>query len=251
MGPHNHIPAGRSVVSVGDHRMNRALVRDAYRYASLSEYSAATGIEVSDIVAMLGPCFDAGLAGIETYAGEVFLLTAPKGRPVPAHLPEIAPNMWEALRNRASLSDAWSLWRVARSMGRAGWSIEVDPAHVAGSLSHLMTPPVLGVRIGEIVAPVIVGPAASDLEHSTGLLAEYDRARAGVLCVACKNGTLDSTVTAARKWALGQHVNPSTMTVVVLEAPRYQPVVLTAGDASVAPVSVTREHVFEAFGRPA
>lgn len=244
----DYTPAGRPSVDVGDHRLNRALMRDAFRFATLNEYSSATGITVADLISRLSNALDLGIVGLETFGGEVFVLTAPAGRPIPAHLPEIAPNLWETLRVRYSLEEAWALWRVARSMSRAGWDVEADPQQVAGSLKHLMDPPAVGVHVRDAVVPVVVGPDPAAIGHSTGLLAEYERAGASVVCLACKNGTLDTLVTAVRRWAVSLRVNPSKLTVVLLEAPRYQPVLLSVQDAAVAPVTVSREFVLESFG---
>lgn len=239
MGSYVYDPS-RRILSVHDSRLNRMLVRDAYRYASLTEYATGSGLPVDRVVALLGDFLDEGSLGLEVVGGDTFLLTAPAGRPIPDHLADVAPNLWETLRQRSGLEEAHALWRITRSLERAGWVVEAEPSQLVAGLGHVSEPPLLGVLAAQVCVPLVVGPTEEQLVNAMGPLAEYDRAGAAVVGVACPAGTLDRVVTAVRRWVLSRRAVPSRMTVMVLEAPRYQPVLLSAADSAVEPRSVTR-----------
>lgn len=232
--------AGRLVISVDDPRLNRLLVRYPYRYATLSEYAAASGIGVDVVTAQLGPYLDIGTLGLETAGGEIFVLTAPTGRPVPPTVPDVAPNLWEVLRIGATVPDAYEAWATARSLERAGWDVTADPELVHGSLGYVTRVPRLGLRIGTAVVPVVTGASPAALAEPTGLLGEYERAGTPAVAVVCAGGQLDAATTAVRRWVISRQAMPTYITVIVLEQPSLAPVLMSAVDAAVTPVSVDR-----------
>jgi hypothetical protein len=231
---------GRKVVSVSDPRLNRLLVRDPFRYATLSEYAVASGIGTDVVVAQIGDYLECGTLGLETYGPEIFILTAPSGRPVPDSIPDVAPNLWESLRAGASVDDAYTAWSVCRSLERSGWDVETDPRAVLHGLGRMSTVPRIGLRIGASVVPVAIRPPTGLLAEPTGLLGEYERAGAAAVAVVCRGGTLDASVTAARKWIVSRQAMPTNVTVLVLEEPGFAPVLLSSADAAVTPISVDR-----------
>lgn len=231
---------GRPVVSVSDHRLNRMLMRHPFRYATLSEYATATGIGIEGVVEQLSPYLDCGSVGLETYDGEVFLLTAPRGRPMPAEVPDIAPNLWEALRVGAPIEAAHHAWALCRSLERAGWSVVTDPRSVFAEVGRLSHPPQLALKIGSARVPVVTRVPDVLLAEPTGVLAEYERMGAPAVAVVCPAGRLDSATTAVRRWVVSRQSMPTALTVIVLEMPGLSPVVMSAADAAVTPVSVDR-----------
>jgi hypothetical protein len=234
-------PEGRELVAVEHPNVRRAVLRDAFRYATLEEYARAAGVGVDVVTDELGPALDAGAASLEVTHGEIFLLTAPGGRPVPAHVPDIAPNLWEVLRYGRSIEQAWELWRLHRALERAGWEVLAVPGEVHASLRGALSRPApLALRVGAASVPVLVFPDDADVADSSGMLGELDRAGAPAVAVVCAQSALDRVVTAVRRYALGARMVEMRCAVLVLEAPRFQPVLLKAGDTSVAPVSVTR-----------
>ena len=239
----------RRIISVPDARLNRMLVRDAHRYATLSEYSAGAGLPTDRVVSLLAAHLDDGTLGLEVAGGEIFLLTAPRGRPVPADLGDVAPNLWETFRAAADVEESCRLWRICRSMERAGWDMEVVASVIAYGLGPVMTAPKLGCLVGRTIVPLVIAPTPDAVAAPTGVLAEYDRAGATAVGLVCVQGALDSTVTAARRYLLGRRVNPTALSVVVLEAPRYQPVLLSAGDSGVTPRSLDRDLLASTIGR--
>jgi hypothetical protein len=221
--------------------VKRALLRDAFKHATLEEYARACGVDVDVVMREMEHALDSRAASLETAGGEVFVLTAPDGRPLPKGVPDLAPNLWEVLRYNRSVDAAWELWRVHRALERAGWEVLSDPGDINASCRATVSRPApLGVRIGGVSIPVLVHPDADMVADSSGLVGEYERAGARAVAVVCGQSGLDSMVTAVRRFALGWRLAEAPLAVFVLEAPRYQPVVLQAHDAAVNPVSVTQ-----------
>lgn len=230
----------RRILSVPSSRLNRMLVRDAHRHASLAEYSRGSGLSVDAVLAQLDPYLNEGALALEVVHGEIFVLTAPGGRPIPHHIADIAPNLWETFRRRTGLTHAHQLWALTRSLERAGWAVEVVPTRIAYGLGHLQNPPYLGVGIQGAMVPLLDFPAPNQLTDVTGLLGEYERAGAAAVALTCGERKLDTYVTAARQWMVRRTHSPTAMGVVILEAPRYQPVLLSSADSALTPISISR-----------
>ena len=229
----------RRALIVAYPRLTKLLQRNPESCASLSEYSAATGIPTGEVVTLLGGAVDEGVLGFEICADEVFVHTAPRGRPTPAHLPEVAPNLWERLRGSGSVDEAYSLWRLVRGMERGGWRVETNAHRITFGLAAMRSGPVLGLQIGTSMVPVLIHPTTEQIAHPGGLLTAYQNAGARAVAVLVDSGGLDDAVTAARRWGLS--LAGASMSLVVLEAPSYSPTLVRTGDASVAPRSVSQQ----------
>lgn len=224
---------------VADPRLTRLLQREPERCASLSEYAAATGIDTGRVMELFSSALDDGTLGFEPVGPEIFIHTAPRGRPSPVATREVAPNLWERLRTHGDKHHAYALWQLMRSLEDAGWRVEANSSGIMFSMRPLADVPELGLTIGTRVVPLVVYPPTSTIASPNGRL--YDLAAAGAVSAAiiCDSGALDEMVTAVRRFYLevGTEV---AMSVLILEAPRYAPVLLNQNDASVAPRSVTR-----------
>jgi hypothetical protein len=60
----------------------------------------------------------------------------------------------------------------------------------------------------------------------------------GLCAILCRHRELDVMITAVRRWMLGRPARAG-LDVLVLEAPRYQPVLLTSDDGGLNPRSVS------------
>lgn len=230
----------RRIVSVADSRLNQLLLRRPERCATLSEYAQYVGIDLAVVLELFAPYLDDGTFALESFGDEVFLHTAPNGRPSPRAHADVPPNLWERLRANSSLELSFAVWRLVRSMERSGWSVETNTAKLLFGLSPLVRAPFFGIKIGAQLVPVLPFPTPVELAGPTSLLAEYARAGAPAVSVVCDSGALDEICTNVRRWALS-HRHPPTMSILVLEAPRYNPVLLAASDGAIEPVSVSRE----------
>lgn len=239
----------RPIIHVVDPRLNRLFLREPLRCASVTEYSRLSGVDVADVVELLGCYLDDGTLALEPYGGEIFVLTAPRGRPIPRERPDVAPNFWEVLRRNQPPDGAFRTWQLARGLETAGWSVEVSPARIMFGLAQLMSPPFLGIEVGHTVVPVVDHPDSNLLAAPAGMLAEYDRSGAAALAVVCDEGGLDSVVTAVRRYVVARRLVPR-LSVLVLESPRYHPTLLTPTDTAIEPRAVSRQTLInEGIGR--
>lgn len=231
-------PARRALV-VPDSRLTRLLQREPEACASIDEYARRTGIDTDKVLRLLDSALDDGVVALEVFADGVFLHTAPNGRPGPAHLPEVAPNLWERLRSHGDAATAYNLWQMMRGMERAGWRVEANAHRIQFGLGPLPFTPALGIQIAQTMVPLLLHPAPDALSDPAGPLAWYDHAGAPTVGVVCESGGLDAMVTAVRRWTLAR-AGHTTMGVLVLEAPRYGATLLTPSDAAVRPRSVSQ-----------
>lgn len=245
MTGYDYDPTRRALV-VADPRLSRLLQRDPERCASVSEYAQVTGIETGQVIDLIGGALDHGTLSLEIVGEEIFVHTAPTGRPGPVHLPEVAPNLWERLREGMTPEGAYALWRLVRGMERAGWRVEANPHRIMFGLSAMQPRPHLGIHVANNIVPLLAHPAAATLSAAGGLLDTFDPAGAATVGVICDSGALDEMVTATRRWVLGRR-GQTGMSVLVLEAPRFNPTLLRPTDAAVTPRAVSRA-ALDAYG---
>lgn len=231
----------RRPLSFDDTRLTHLFQREPERCASLSEYAEVTGIDVPRLLDLLTPALDSGALALESAGGEVFVHTAPHGRPAPTHLPEVSPNLWERIRATHDRNPGMRTWRLHRALEDAGWVVEANPAVICFGLSPLGWTPPLGLRIAGRTYPLLAHPERDDLWRSDGRVAALAGAGAGAVAVVIDSGELDDVVTSIRKLHLSGASRGSG--VLLLEAPRFAPLLLSAGDAAVAPRSVSQQHL--------
>jgi hypothetical protein len=214
--------------------LTHALTYGKARYATVAELGELAGMSVDDVITELGDMFDARQIALEAADGDVFLLTAPTGR-----TPEttISPSLWELLRTGRSVSQAAKHYRATRQLERSGWKVIPDPSAQDQRVARVLPVAVIGLNVQGFVCPVALDPDLPLLVYNDGLLASYDRAGIEVVAVTCPLSKLDEYVTAVRRWHLSR-ITPSRIAVLVLEAPRYQPVPVSATDTSVTPISI-------------
>jgi hypothetical protein len=229
------------VLNVRNSTVRRVLLNDPFRHATLEEYARASGLEVDVVMEELEHALDSRALALETAHGEVFVLTAPEGRPLPDGVPWVAPNLWEVLRYQRGVDAAHHLWQVHRGLERAGWEVVSTPQQINGACNAPVAHQApLGVLVGGLSIPVIVHPSPEMVADTSGPLGDYERAGARAVGIVCGLSGLDAMATAVRRFALGWRLVDQPLTVIVLEAPRYQPVVLQAHDTAVSPLSVSR-----------
>jgi hypothetical protein len=223
-----------------DPRLKRTMMRDPDRCASLGEYAQATGMEVGEVAEALGRYFDEGSMALEVSGDEVFIHTAPTGRLPGSHTLNIPPNLWEQLRTRLDVSDAHALWKIMRDLQRVGWSVEHHAPRIVAALGPVHEKPYLGVMTGHVIVPALLFPSPTTLGTRFGLLEQYEHAGATAVALVCEERDLDKMITSTRRWILDRHLLPE-MHVLILEAPQYNPVLLSPADGAVSPVAVSRD----------
>jgi hypothetical protein len=251
MSYHPHDPYGDSPVEtttmrapfvVDDARLQLALTRDAHRHATVSEYAAGTGIDTASLLRFLEPRLQDQSLLLEFVGGEMFVHTAPLGRPAPSRVMQAGANLWEQLRSAATPEVAYGLWKLIRALETAGWAVETSAPKILFGLGRLTDRPFLGVMVKARCVPVLVFPTAGSLAQTGGILDEYEFAGSPAIAIACEEGALDATTTAVRQWMLARRI-PPRINVIVLEAPRYNPTLLTAADAAVSAKAVSQSYL--------
>jgi hypothetical protein len=197
-------------------------------------------METGEIAEALGPYLDTKQMSLELAGEEVFVNTGPNGREPGSSTINVPPNLWESLRERCDVPASHALWRMIRSLERAGWKVEHRLPRIIAGLATVRVPPYLGVVTGHVVVPTFIFPSATVLNSPIGLLGQYERAGATAIAVICDEGALDEIVTAVRSWYLERRA-PVAMSVLVLESPRYNPVLISPGDGAIEPVAITRD----------
>jgi hypothetical protein len=218
-----------------------ALRNDFERTATLSELAIAAHMSIDEVVTELGEVFDGGLLGIEAVDGELFILPHPSGRLGTED--ETPRNLWEDLRERRTLEEAAGLYRLYRSLERAGWHVIVNPGRWNSAVVASGVRCDLGVVAGGVLVPLVSNHTEESISETGGVIQSLYRAGVQAVAVVCPQHRLDSYVTAARKWFLSQ-VAERGIVVLVLEAPRLQPVIVRHSDKAVDAVSVG-EHTIE------
>lgn len=227
----------RRVGTTTDYRLTQLLHREPLRCASISEYAQAAGIDTVEIVELLGSLLDDGSLAVEVHGDDVFLHTAPEGRPVAEHLAEVPANLWETLRERFSVPHAHQLWKLTRALEASGWRVEHRAGRIAFGLGRIEPAPVVGVDVGNTVVPLLLFPTTTTLAGANGLLDNYESSGAAVVGIVCAQGALDEMSTAARSWMLSRQIPPS-MSVLILESPRFNPTLLNPNDGAIIPRAV-------------
>jgi hypothetical protein len=233
----------RPVLRVNETRMNRLMSHDPLSCATISEYASRTGIPTDEIIELFEPAMAAGHISMEVWGDELFVHTAPRGRSAEIDSPQVAPNLWELLR-QAPVEHAYALWRLVRGLEEAGWAVESNPHRILFGLGPLRARPYLGVGVRNTVVPVVVLPTSDQLSDPRGTLSDYDEAGAAAVAVVIADGSLDAMATAVRQWMLSRQV-PTSMQILLLEDPRYNPVLIGAADAAVRPRAMSRVMVNE------
>jgi hypothetical protein len=218
-----------------------ALRKDFEKTATLSELAIAAHMSVDEVVLELGEAFDDGLLGIEAVDGELFLHPHPGGRTGAED--ETPRNLWEDLRESRTLEEAAGLYRLYRSLERGGWHVIVNPGRWNSAVTESGVRCDLGVVAGGVLVPLVWNQSEEAISEPGGVIQNLYRAGVQAVAVVCQQHRLDSYVTAARKWYLSQ-VAERSIVVLVLEAPRLQPVIVRHSDRAVDAVSVG-EHTIE------
>jgi hypothetical protein len=234
----------RRTISVGDPRLNMLFVRSPDRCASLTEYAQAAGMDTAQVIDLLGPYLDDGTLALEFVGDEVFVHTAPNARPAPREHADVPPNLWERLRSRSTVEMSYAVWRLVRSMERSGWGVETNASKILFGLGPLQHLPYFAVQVGPQLVSVLPFPSTDEVASvAGGLLTEYAYAGSVAVALVCDESGLDEMCTAARRWVLAQS-HPPTMSILILEAPRYNPVLIAPSDGAVTPVAVSRTALF-------
>ena len=231
----------RQALLLSDARLTRLMQKNSDKCATISEYSDATGLPVDRIIDILGDNLENGILKLEPTGPEIFLHTAPSGRPTPSHLPETQPNLWELLRSHGEPSYAYAPWKIYRGLEFAGWNVEPHQNRITARLARLQPPPELGVYVDAALAPALLHPLIEQLGHPAGPLNVIAMSGAHIVAVVVDENSLDAAVTSVRHLHHDGHAQGTA--VLILEAPAYHPVAVTPGDAAIPTTGTGTSHL--------
>jgi len=221
---------GRRTVDVADIRLQRLLSTGA-QLATVTEYARKAEMDVVEVLTQFEPYLDDRSVELESVGAELFLHTAPYGRPQPEDVAVVPANLWELLRHVGDPDYAAALWKIIRGLETGGWSVRTHPAGAPRPLTFLE------IHVDGAWVPVIVLPRKGRLAAADGPLSRAEGRKVTKVVVVCADGHLDDVVTEIRIWMTG---GKRTLAVVLLEQPRYTPALLSPNDTSVRPTSVAR-----------
>lgn len=237
----------RRALIVQDPRLTRVFQRYPETCATLDEYARETSIDTATVMELLTPAVEDGVIDYEIFGEAVFVHTAPNGRPTPRHLPEVAPNLWELLREGREIPEAYQLWKLFRGLQTAGWHAEANTNLLRFGLGRLPFTPPLGIHVQHALVPLLLHPAQHVIVDPNGPLTLYEDAGAPSVGIVCSSGGLAAVTTAVRQWGVSPRGQGSQLSVIVLEAPSYSPTLLTPQDAAVRPRSVSQAMLNASF----
>lgn len=220
------------------------LLHKEYNFATVDEYARAAHLSVQEVISLLSPWMDRKLLGVEVYGMDIFLVTAPvSGRDMKGgneKFPTVPPNLWERLRTNMPIEQAHSLWLQIRALEKAGWRVETNPAVIEFKSGKIPKPARIAVYVKQHPIPVVILPSIDDLKTRNGVLSMYYYAEAKAVAITCYSRALDDVTTAVRTWYNSFGTKSPDIAVMVLEAPMYNPVILTSQEGSIKPVSIVR-----------
>jgi hypothetical protein len=220
----------RRTVDIADMRLQRLFISGA-QLATLTEYARKSEMDIMEVLSQLEPYLDDHSIELESVGAELFLHTAPLGRPQPENVASIPANLWELLRYVGDPDYASMLWKIIRGLETGGWSVRTHPIGSPRPLTFLE------IHVNGSWVPVIVLPRKGRLAAHDGPLSRADGRKVTEVVVVCPEGHLDEVVSEIRTWMTSAK---RTLTVVLLEQPRYTPALLSPNDTSVRPTSISR-----------
>lgn len=228
----------KPIVNLADTRLQKLFILENYKYATLFEYSKATGINSNKLLPILEPYIASGELSIDALGGELFLNTRPElNNP---QVTQIPPNLWEILRDKGDEEMAFNLWTLIRDMESGGWVIEAE--HSKNPVASTGERSLLSLKIKTMNFPIVILPTMYDLGNPAGVLTKFLLGNNRLIALVVKNIEVEEASTMVRKWILSRP-HRVDVTILILPEPRYQPIIITSKDQSLTPVTVTREYL--------
>lgn len=232
------------ILIIKEPRLHKIFHKQPLRCSTINEYALASGLDAFEVIKLLQEHLDSETLALEPVGGEVFINTAPNGRPTTNS--QVPPNTWEILRRRLDLSQAFTVWKLVKDLTDGGWVVEIEPRKIpATSLGEVA---LAGLKIGAFVAPLLVMPPTSDIAHPAGLLTRLNAKSIQLCSIVVPRGGLDEYVTAVRSWMLDRQEFVG-LNILLLEAPMLQPVLISPSDSSIEPITVTRSFIENLFNK--
>jgi hypothetical protein len=226
----------KPIVNLADARLQQIFVLENYKFATLFEYSKATGIPSDKLFSLIQPYLESQDMDIDALGGELFLNTNPEINNYSTF--QIPPNLWELLRKKAPIENAFNLWSLIRDLESAGWVIDADPLKAPIDINGVKV--LISLKLRTTNFPILILPLMSELGNPAGPLTKYLNTNNKLIAIVVKNDQVEQASTMVRKWILSRP-HRADVTILILPEPRYQPIIISSKDLSLSPVTVTKE----------
>ena len=197
--------------------------------ATLNDYARNTNLEIPELLKHLEHFLQEGDISIEAFGGELYLNTYPR-RNIEGSVRVFPANLWELLRKNVPVSEAHELYQLYKSLLFSGWVVKIRER-------VNLEPTVLSIILGELTIPLLENTSTQKIRNQDNLLSKFELNNIHTAAIITKEGELGSYSTSLRSWYLGRNKR-SELDIILLEAPRYSPVIVTPDDSAVSPLSI-------------
>lgn len=218
----------RPVIAVNDIRLQRLLFRGA-DLASLSEYAEKSDMGISEVIANLEPWLDGKTLEIEAYGSDLFLHTAPSGRPQPLEVAIIPANLWEILRQVGDTQYAAMLFSIIRGLQFAGWKCKTHALDANNPATFLE------LHVNNVWSPLFIYPKINRVAIKRGILDKIAERKIQYVTLIVQHKEAQQYIAEVKTWFTN---NDDELTVVILQEPSYQPVIITGKETGVKPKTI-------------
>lgn len=215
----------RPIINLSDIRLQRLLFR-GNDLASLNDYAEKAEMGISEVVANLEPWLDGRTLDIEAVGGDLFLHTAPLGRPQPLDVAVVPANLWEILRQVGDSDYASMIYNIIRGLQFSGWRCRIHPVDTANPATFLE------LYINNNWIPLFLFPKKNRIAVENGILDKLKVRNIKKVAIIINQKDVNPFLLEVRKWL---YIDGNEITVVLLENPSFQPVILGPNDIAVKP----------------
>lgn len=217
----------RPIINLSDIRLQRLLFRGS-DLASLSDYAEKSDMGISEVIANLEPWLDGRTLDIEAVGAELFLHTAPLGRPQPKDVAVLPANLWETLRQVGDSDYAAMLYTIIRGLQYAGWRCRIHPVDAKNPATFLE------LYISHTWIPLFLFPKKERISANEGIFDKLKSRNISKVSVVVNQKDVHGFIVESRKW-LSENNYP--ITIAILENPSFQPIIIEAKDIGAKPIS--------------
>lgn len=218
----------RPVITLNDIRLQRLLFRGA-DLASLSEYAEKSDMGISEVIADLEPWLDGKTLEIEAYGSDLFLHTAPSGRPTPIGVAIIPANLWEILRQVGDTQYAAMLFSIIRGLQFAGWNCKTHALDANNPATFLE------LLVNNVWSPLFIYPKLNRVAIKKGILDKIAERKIQYVTLIVQHKETQQYIAEVKTWFTN---NDKELAVVILQEPSFQAVILNGKETGVKPNTV-------------
>jgi hypothetical protein len=222
---------------IRDVRLSKLLLREPLRASSCSEYAKITGISITSILSMLEIYIHNEDIILETTRDDVYLrINNCLGKCHHRHN-YFPPNIWSLVRSNNSLEEAERYYKIFKTLKFMGWQVEGNNKKIPTDRNHQR--PLFGLTIHNLTIPLVIFPPYRELAQRDSILSRFLKINNNLVALLIPEDTLEKYIAHIRAWMKTNNV--TDFDILLLEAPTFNPIVISTADGSLEPrmVSIT------------